>query len=371
MENLLLIRNADIYAPVHLGKKDLLIAGGKIVLIEDALNLNLKCKEIDAKGNIVLPGLIDGHVHLLGGGGEDGCLSRVPALKESKIVEAGVTSVVGLLGTDGQTRTVRDLIAKTKALKEWGISAWCLTGSYQIPSPTLTGNVGDDILFIEEVIGVKVAISDHRCSLPTVAELTRLACDARLASLMAKKCGIVHIHVGADKRGIEDLFTIADTTPLPLKHFYPTHMGGHLDQAEEWLKRGGDIDITCSKNAKEAVEKLLEVNKDNLTLSTDSNGSFPKWNEKREIIGMGAGSIKTLYETIQDLLKAGLPREEVYALATTNPAAALKLQGKGEIKVGNDADLCILDGEDIDKVIANGEVMKDGIYIKSAMYDDI
>ncbi len=318
----------------------------------------------------MIPGLIDGHVHLIGGGGEDGCLSRVPALKETKLAEAGVTSVVGLLGTDGQTRTIRDLLAKTKALREWGISAWCLTGSYQLPSPTLTGSVGDDILFIDEIIGAKVAISDLTCTLPTVQELIRLACDARLASLMAKKCGIVHLHVGADKRGIEDLFTIADTTPLPLKHFYPTHMGGHIDQAAEWLKRGGHVDITCSDNTRKAVERLIDINKEGITLSTDSNGSFPKWNEKREIIGMGKGSILTLYENIKELIAAGIPKEDVYALATSNAAKALKLTGKGEITVGNDADLCILEGDTINKVIANGVMIKDGTYIKSAMYED-
>lgn len=371
METMLtIIKNADIYAPKHIGIKDILLAGGKIAAIEDKIDISLKCKVIDAEGEKVIPGLIDGHVHLIGGGGEDGCLSRVPALKETKLAEAGVTSVVGLLGTDGQTRTIRDLLAKTKALREWGVSAWCLTGSYQLPSPTITGNVGDDILFIDEIIGVKVAISDHRCSLPTLQELIRLACDARLASLMAKKCGIVHIHVGADKRGIEDLFTIADTTPLPLKHFYPTHMGGHLDQAEKWLERGGHVDITCSGNTREAIERLIAVNKENLTLSTDSNGSFPKWNDKREIIGMGKGSILALYESIKELINAGIPREDVYALATSNAAKALKLTGKGEIAAGCDADLCILNGEAIDKVIAKGEIIKDGTYIKSAMYED-
>lgn len=368
-----LISNAELYAPEYLGRKDILIGGGKILAVDDHIELDSHLIEkIDAGGHIVLPGLIDGHVHVIGGGGEDGCLSRVPPLREQKIAQAGVTSLVGLLGTDGYSRTVRDLVAKTKGIRQWGLSAWCLTGSYQVPSPTLTGSIGDDILFIDEIIGVKVAVSDHRCSLPTTEELLRMATEARLASLMAGKCGIVHIHVGADKRGIEDLFRIAETSPLPIKHFYPTHMGGHLEQSEKWLKLGGHIDVTCSKDVVNATLRLMKTDTENLTLSTDSNGSFPKWNEKKEIIGMGAGSILKLYETVQNLISEKADRSTVYKLVTENPATAMRLSGKGRIETGYDADILILDDkENIDKVYAKGELFKNGEWVKPCMYDDI
>lgn len=368
-----IIRNAELYAPEYRGRNDILIAGGKILAIEPDINLSSPMiEEIDAGGRIVLPGLIDGHVHLIGGGGEDGCLSRVPPLREQKIAQAGVTTVVGVLGTDGYSRTVRDLVAKTKGIRQWGLSAWCLTGSYQVPSPTLTGTVGDDILFIDEIIGVKIAISDHRCSLPTYDELLRLATEARLASLMGGKCGIVHIHVGADKRGIEDLFKIADNTPIPIKHFYPTHMGGHPEMAERWLKMGGHVDVTCSRNVVDATLHLMRTDTENLTLSTDSNGSFPKWNEKKEIIGMSAGSILKLYETVRNLITEGADRSTVYALVTENPARAMALKGKGRIEKGYDADLLLLDEEEgIDRVYAKGELFKSGEWIRPCMYDDI
>lgn len=370
-EKLTLIKNADVYAPEHLGITSVLIGGGKILGLGDYSSYILPdVDQIDAEGNILMPGLIDGHVHAIGGGGEDGCASRVPPLSEKKIALSGVTSLVGLLGTDGYTRTIRDLVAKVKALRQWGISAWALTGSYQLPSPTLTGSVGDDILFIDEIIGVKVAIADHRCSLPTTDELIRLASSARMASLMGRKCGIVHIHVGGDKTGISQLFEIADRTPIPLKHFYPTHMGGHMEAAKAWLKRGGHVDITCHKDAAEKVAELLAISKDEVTLSTDSNGSFPRWNEKKEIIGMGAGSIGTLYETIQSLVSSGIDRETAYALATTNPAKALRLTGKGAIRPGFDADLNLLDGDNISKTFANGKLIRSGSWCKCGMYEE-
>ena len=367
--DLTIIRNADIYSPEHLGIKDVLFGGGKILSIDERIDSIKGAREIDAEGEILEPGLVDGHVHIIGGGGEDVMLSRVPPLREEKIVKAGVTGLVGLLGTDGYTKTVRDLVAKCKAINEYGIFCRCLTGSYQIPSPTITGDVGDDIIFINEVIGVKGAVSDHRCSLPTTEELLRLATTVRLASLMSRKAGVVHIHVGADRKGIEQLFEIADTTPLPIKHFYPTHMEGHPEQCEKWLSMGGHIDLTCKKDMAPLIEKLLKINPDNLTLSTDSNGSFPIWNSNKEIVGMGAGDILNLRNTIDSLIyDDGLDRTKVLSLCTRNSAKANKVELRGEIKEGNYADLVLRDGRNLRHVIASGKFMMTDGKIKDSMY---
>lgn len=365
-----IIRNAEIISDVADGINDILIAGGRIQEIGKHLEGYPGCIEVDAGGRLAVPGLVDGHVHLTGGGGEDGCLSRVPPLGEKKIVEAGVTSVVGLLGTDGYTRTVRDLVAKTRAIREYGLSAWCLTGSYQLPSPTITGNVGDDVMFIDEIIGVKVAIGDHRCSMPSRSELLRLAANVRMASLMSRKCGITHIHVGADDRALDDLFGIMHDTTLPIRHFYPTHMGTHPEAARKWLSMGGHVDLTCQKGKEDQITGLLGINDDQLSLSTDSNGSFPVWNERKEIIGMKAGSIKNLLETVFDLIDLGVEKRTAFALATKNPARALMLAGKGELRKGCDADILVLDGRNVDMLFAGGVLMKNGTYTKQGMYED-
>lgn len=176
----LCVKNADVYSPGHLGKRDILICNDRIIAIEPQMKaLPQGCRVLDAAGRRVIPGLIDQHVHITGGGGESGFTSRVPELRFSDSVKAGVTTLVGLLGTDSRTRNVQNLLAKTKALNEEGITAYCLTGAYEIPSPTLTGSVGDDIMFLQEVIGVKVAISDHRSSNLTKEEMIKLASEAR------------------------------------------------------------------------------------------------------------------------------------------------------------------------------------------------
>ncbi|HCD6308436.1 TPA: beta-aspartyl-peptidase, partial [Enterobacter hormaechei] len=126
-----LFRNAQLYAPEDLGHCDLLIAGGKIVAVEKAGHATTRpdCPESDLAGAVVCPGFIDQHVHLIGGGGEAGPHTRTPEVRLSALVAAGITSVVGLLGTDGVTRHPESLLAKTRALEHEGISAWMLTGA--------------------------------------------------------------------------------------------------------------------------------------------------------------------------------------------------------------------------------------------------
>ena len=111
---MLLVKNAEIYAPEYLGKKDLLICGGKIECIQDSIReLPVECEVLDAEGKILTPGFLDQHVHITGGGGEGSFHTRTPELQMSELVENGITTVVGLLGTDGITRSVDNLYAKT------------------------------------------------------------------------------------------------------------------------------------------------------------------------------------------------------------------------------------------------------------------
>ena len=132
---MLLVKNAEIYAPEYLGKKDLLICGGKIECIQDSIReLPVECEVLDAEGKILTPGFLDQHVHITGGGGEGSFHTRTPELQMSELVENGITTVVGLLGTDGITRSVDNLYAKTRVLCEEGVSAYMLTGAYGIPA---------------------------------------------------------------------------------------------------------------------------------------------------------------------------------------------------------------------------------------------
>ncbi|MEQ9564027.1 MAG: amidohydrolase family protein, partial [Woeseiaceae bacterium] len=203
---LALLLNAQVFAPADIGIRYLLIGGGRILAMAakrediDATSATV----IDLQGRRLIPGLIDGHAHVTGGGGESGFASRVPPQSLGKFTTAGVTTVVGVLGTDDTTRDTRALLAQTRGLREEGLGAFCHTGGYHLPPVTLTGSVRDDIVFLDPVIGVgEVALSDHRSSQPTCEELLRLASDAHVAGMISGKAGIVHLHLGDGPRGLD------------------------------------------------------------------------------------------------------------------------------------------------------------------------
>ena len=154
-----LLKNAQVYAPAFLGKKDVLVAGDKICRIDDRITgyEGLPDVEVfDLAGKKLLPGYIDMHVHICGGGGEQGFSSSVPASCLSIFFRNGITTCIGLLGTDGITRSIEALVAKARALTEEGMTVYTLTSSYMYPPKTLLGSVEKDIVMLTPMIGVKV-----------------------------------------------------------------------------------------------------------------------------------------------------------------------------------------------------------------------
>lgn len=357
-----LLRNAQIYSPAPLGVCDVLVCHGKIVEIGKNLSPGISgLTEIDATGKYLVPGFIDQHVHVTGGGGEGGFHTRVGEIGLSSIIKAGVTTVVGLLGTDSFTRSVENLVAKTVSLSNEGITSYCLTGAYRYPSDTVTGSVAKDIVYIDKVIGCKLAMADHRCSHPTKDEVIRLVSDIRMASLVAGKPGVLHVHTGASPESIDMLIDIVKTTDIPIWHFRPTHLGRWPDKAIAFTRMGGYADVTAKPDSAPLFyEMLKQANPALLTLSSDSNGSLPVWNDKREMIGIKAAEISTLYHSVRSLVQeCGVPLEEALPYITSNVAKALRLYpAKGTVAAGSDADLVLLDKAlQVDSVLAMGRLM--------------
>src|SRR5690606_36654921 len=130
-----------------------LVGGGTILHVgpEIPRPAGLDVETVDLGGAPLIPGLIDAHVHVTGGGGEAGFHTRAPAPPLSRYTTAGVTTVVGLLGTDDLTRTTGGLLAQVRALRAEGLTAYAWTGGYHLPPTTLTGSIRGDIVHLAEV----------------------------------------------------------------------------------------------------------------------------------------------------------------------------------------------------------------------------
>ena len=380
-----LIKNIEVYAPEYIGKKSVLIAGDKIAEIGENIFYNLKnMKIVDGTDKKLIPGMIDQHVHVTGGGGEGSFKTRVPEVMLSSLIKGGVTTVVGLLGTDSTTRSVENLVAKTKALKEEGLNAYCLTGAYAYPSPTITGTIKRDITFIDEIIGVKIAFSDHRSSAITLDELARIAAEARVGGMFSGKPGIVTMHMGDGNSSLTPVYEIIEKYDIPINHFRPTHVGRNsrlFNDAIEFNRRGGYIDITAGEGKEQKeVCSLFQVLKnektdlDRVTLSSDGNGSWSLYDKDGKVIKIGAASCDTVYKQIVALVNNKVfDFSDALRFGTSNVAHALGIESKrGYVKEGYFADLIITDMENhIESVIVNGEfMMEDKVLLKKGTFEE-
>lgn len=366
MTHLTLIKNAKVYAPAPLGIKDVLVAGNKIVAIEDTMNvsgLGTAVTILDASGKIMIPGIIDQHVHLTGGGGEGGFSSRTPSITFSKLIKAGITSVVGVMGTDGSTRSPQDLFAKVMGLRAEGLSAWMHTGSYQVPTVTLTNSIRDDLVFLEPVLGVKIAIADHRGSFPSTDELLRITSDVRMGAMLAGKKGVLHMHMGGLPDPFKQINELVERG-IPHSNFSPTHVARTIplfEEAASFAKAGGVMDITSGGSCAfsdqgEAVFAALEsgVPTERITISSDGNGSLPKFNEAGEMVTITAAAVDSNIHLLRTLIDRGLDIGQASAMMSENVANSLGIN-KGEIALNADADFLLLDDNlEIDSVFSMG-----------------
>lgn len=372
-----LIRNIHICSPEDIGIQDVLIADSKIVRIAKNLPVvsEYGVKIIDGTGKYLVPGFIDAHVHILGGGGEGGPKTRTPEIKLTDITTAGVTTVCGLLGTDGTTRTISNLLAKAKGLRAEGISAYTYTGSYQIPVRTLTGNITDDIILLEEMIGTgEIAISDHRSSSATNAELQRIISDTRVAGILSDKAGLVNIHVGDGKDMLNPLRSVLENTEVAPENMLPTHINrnkalledgiayvreyhGYIDFTTSMDPTVPDSsDISASKALRYALNNSIPIS--HITFSSDGQGSIPLFKDGR-FAGLGVGKVMSLFEEFRaSVLQENIPLETALKPVTSNVANLCRLTSKGRIKEGNDADVLILNNDlSLHTCIAEGKVM--------------
>jgi len=376
---MLLIKNAEVYSPARAGKRDVLISGPAVFKVAERINeaaaAELGAVVIDAGGKMLVPGFIDHHEHVMGAGGEAGYYSRTPEVCVSDLIKNGITTVVGMRGTDGTSCHQESLFAKVTALEAEGISAYMTTGSYEVPVDTFAGSVRKDIYMIDKVLGTgEVAISDRRSSQPTRAEIERIAADSYVAGLISGKRGFVHFHLGDGARGLDMLMDIIAETEIPARQFIVTHVNRKralFEQSKAFARAGGYIDFTSGISDEEGFPGAIKPSRciaecikegvplANITMSSDANGSMALY-ENGVFVRLLVTRADSLIKEFRDLiLTEGVPLETALAFITSNAALATGLYPKkGAAAEGSDADFVLLTEQlGIDSVIAKGKIV--------------
>lgn len=390
---MILIQNGDIFSPEPLGRNDILLAGGKIIHISEKItpaSLPGETEVIDATGMVVTPGFIDGHQHFTGGGGEGGFHTRTPEMQVSMNFENGVTTAVGLLGTDSLTRSVESLYAKTEAFNQEGLTAFMLTGSYWHPSPTVTGSIGRDLTYLNPVIGLKLALADTRGPFVNAEDLADMASEVRVAALVAGKPGIITIHTGIKDERLALIFSVVEKYGIRADTFVTTHINRKDTLLQEEIFtlaiKGTILDATCLTEVPKpdephmsAADFALLAEKhgvfEQVTFSSDAGGSIPRWDkERKHIIGMGVGTpVSLLFELDRLVNTLNMDLSKALRPLTTTPATVYALSGKKGVLAENaDADLLVLEPSTmrVTDVIAGGEIVKrNGILKKKGYFE--
>jgi beta-aspartyl-dipeptidase (metallo-type) len=356
---LTLIENGDVYAPEPRGRQSVLLVDSKIGVVGEVdrravEQLGCEFAVVDATGCVVTPGLIDPHSHLLGGSGESGMSTQTPMVVLSEIVPHGITTVVGVLGVDTTMKTMAGLLARVKALKEEGITAYMWSGGYNVPPTTVMQSIRDDMLFIDEIVGAgEVAIADHRGLCAQAPELAKLVLDTHVGGMLSGKAGVTHFHVGEHAQRLKRLRELVEGDfAVEPSMLYPTHVErteALMDEAIALVKLGSHADIdTVEGDLHKWVRYYLDHGGDptRLTVSSDSGTSSPG---------------KLFEELCRCVVHHRMPLEQVLPLATANTAAVLKLKQKGSLAPGRDADVVVMRRESLDvvHVFARGQRMVD------------
>lgn len=351
---LVLFKGGQAYVNDRFETCDILIGGGKIIKVgkisEYALShTHLEVEVINCNKLLLLPGLIDSQAHMAGGSGEAGFLSQPPRVLIEECIRGGITSIVGCIGVDTYTKTMSNLFASVRAFKEAGLNAYAYSGGYEIPPKTLTQNLSTDILYVEEIIGAgEVAIADHRAPEPTADQLARVVVDSYVAGTLTKKCGVTRIHVGPGERKLQTVREMTERHEIKFDSLYFTHMDRSRSlvvEGVEIAKKGSFVDFDIHENDLQTWYKFYLAEggpPEQMSFSTDAGVASP---------------VELWREISKCCLEHECSLERLLQHVTTVPAKVLKLNSKGSLLEGCDADIIAVDEKhlDIRHVFANGK----------------
>ncbi len=339
----LVLTGGDVIDPAAglRGMMDIGIAGGKIVAVAPSLAGNPARKTIDAKGRLVMPGLVDIHAHVfvnahdMGGRTDQICgCSGVTTLCDAG--SAGSSNFAGL-------RHVLDTEVRTRVRAFVNLSAIGITGTSRggelshFPYADPEGCARTIVENPDLAIGVKLRFGPG-----LVWEYS--AEPVKLARRTADMAG-----------GVPMMMHITDS-PIPLPaliehmkpgdivtHCYHGRAHGIMGQEKQFLlkevveaQRAGII-FDCAHGRNHfnfrMIERALDQGFLPDTISTDLT-----------VTTATQGPVWDLPTTMSKLLHFGLPLEEIVRRSTAAPARIMGLEGTvGSLRPGANADIAVFE----------------------------
>ena len=380
--------NATIYTGFSVMKNcGILIKNYKIIDVFNEERLNKKIfkprtKFIDLKGAIIAPGFIDAHIHGVEGHGTDEASTKSILEMSKSLPKYGVTTFIPTIYSAKKPKMVKAIKVITSAMgEEKGarIAGIHLEGPFISPR-RLGVQSSDSISPVDlELMKELWKASDGKITNMTVAPELR---NMRELALYCISKGIV-LQAGHTDANYKQMVEGMQARILHATHLFnamsrmhhrdPNAVGAvfiHPEMSCELIADGIHIDPN--------LIKLLVQYKplDKLILVTDS--LTPTKQKKKPLIANGeevyldkcfyrksdkaiAGSAITMIDGVKNLVSWGLSIDQAIRMASTNPANIMRLEHKGMIAPGYDADLVIFDNEfNILYTVVNGKVFKKG-----------
>ncbi|MDL4841015.1 allantoinase [Aquibacillus rhizosphaerae] len=394
----LIIKDGDVVLPEKVHKTDLGIKDGKIVQIKENITDSAK-QVLQAKNLFVFPGMIDVHVHFNDPGREEwegfqsgsymmaagGCttyfdmpLNGIPSTTTEealfeKVNKAEQTSSVdfGLWG--GLVPGNKHQLAKLANAGVIGFKAFLSASGnkeFEAADDQTLINGMNEIAKLEKVLALH---AESRTITDFLTEQKKIN-NQLSADDYAETRPII-----AEVEAVERAIFYAEITNCPL-HFVHISSSKAIEKIQQAKQRGLNISIeTCPHyllfNHTDLVEKgavakcapplrseteqtkliqLLIDGKIDIVSSDHSPSPFElKDPEKHHLLsawgGISGGQF-TLLSMIELAITHDIPFEQLVKWTSSNPAQRFNLPSKGEIKIGMDADIAIVDLKQSTKV---------------------
>lgn len=334
---------------------DVLIEGGKIAKIEK--NIPYSGDSIDIDGKLVMPGLIDSHVHFR----DPGMTHKEDLYTGScAAVAGGVTTFIDMPNNKPQIVTNEELGRKKKIAKEKSIANY---GFHFGTSPqtdpeevkkAADNNIASTKIFLNASTG-NMYIEDYGLldSIFSRSKIVSVHAEGRkkvrLAIQLAKKhkipVYICHLSQKSELEEIKELRYNKSFIEVSPHHLFLTE------------KDASQFNIMKPElRTKEDQESLWQAIEEGIvdTIGTDHAPHLRSEKENGTIYGVTG--IESMLPLLLDAYnKKRISLEKIQELCCFNPAKIFKIKNKGQIKKGFDADLTVID-LDKEKVVRNEEL---------------